>query len=162
MTESACSTPSKSVAMRGSSLPKKSIRAIDMQPDLAPACDGDHLSDRIDSAGVGRARVGDKRDRNEFRGRVAIKRRFERSQIDPHLRVDWNLRDIAAADTEDASRAENAMMDLAAGIEPPAVHVGHSILCWVDAELFERMLSRRAQRHQVCHRPTAHNNPWDC
>jgi hypothetical protein len=70
---------------------EKSISAIDVQPDFAPARDSRHLRDRIDGPGVRRTRVGDDGDRNEIRGRVAIERGLERGEIDPQLRVDWNL-----------------------------------------------------------------------
>ena len=50
-----------------------------------------HLRDRIDGPGVRRTRVGDDGDRNEIRGRVALERGLGRREIDPQLRVDWNL-----------------------------------------------------------------------
>jgi hypothetical protein len=57
-------------------LPEKPVSAIDVQPNIAVACERHHLRDRINSSGVGRAGVRDNCDRNQFRGCIPIERRF--------------------------------------------------------------------------------------
>ena len=79
---------------------EQAVRAVHGDPAAVPPRDRGDLVDPVDRAGVGRARDGDRRDRDHAIARVGGHRGLQFVGPDPPVGVHRDLRDGAAAEAE--------------------------------------------------------------